>query len=313
MGAFAEELRRLQSRRGIRAADPERLVGPRLTRMTGLSGTESAPEVRRAVAATLWELSRGLPQDLRLAFLAGLGVHPQAEAPVLERRLEWVAWELHISPRTARRYLDQAVEQVEAEVDLPTPAPGYVPPGWWLAGLRTTLRVGSKGIEALEEREIVATVDDLDRVMVSAQIPRGEERSTTAPVPQGPQELGVELVSGGLSVSTERPTATYFRHYVRLPRPLSLGERHGFTLRLRVPPRQSFKPQYLFRPLRRCDRFGLVVRFDDRGPGLVWSVPGVPNGVVDDLDRVPVDPGEEGYSVEFSGLRPGLAYGLRWG
>ncbi|QRN80144.1 MAG: hypothetical protein JK586_00105 [Nocardiopsis sp. BM-2018] len=307
MGEFADELRRLQARRGIRADRPERLVGPRLAATAGLTGAENPAEVRRMVIATLRELSRDLPQDLRLAFLAGLGAHPDADAPVLERRLEWVARELYTSTRTARRYLDQAVEHVEADSPAPAPGPGYVPPGWWLAGLRTTLRLGPHGVESFEEREIVATVDDLEQVVVSAHLPRAGEGVET------PQELELKLGSGALSVTRERPSPTYFRHHVRLSRPLALGERHVFTVNLRIPPQQGFKPQYVFRPLRRCDRFGLSVLFTGQRPPQVWRVPGVPHGAVDDLPRDPVAPGDGGYSAEFTGLRPGLAYGLRWG
>ncbi|GHC92127.1 hypothetical protein GCM10007079_40400 [Nocardiopsis terrae] len=307
MGVLADELRRLQARRGIRGDHPERLVGPHLARMVGLTGAESPTEVRRMVIATLRELSRDLPQDLRLAFLAGLGVHPDADAPVLGRRLEWVARELYTSARTARRYLDQAVEHVESEAVTPVPGPGYVPPGWWLAGLRTTLRLGAHGVESFEEREIVATVDDLEQVVVSAHLPRAEPGDET------PQELELELVSGACSVTRERPTPTYFRHHVRLPRPLALGERHVFTVSLRVPSQQGFTPRYVFRPLRRCDRFSLVVRFTDQPPPRAWRVPGVPHGAVDDLPRDPLVPIDGGYSTDFTALRPGLAYGLRWG
>ncbi|WP_121179833.1 hypothetical protein [Nocardiopsis sp. Huas11] len=299
----------MRARRGLDADEPADLVGPALRELAGLVGGEPADEVRRLVTVALRDLLRELPDDLCLAFLAGMGVHPDVRAPVLERRLEWVAQELHISPRTARRRMDQAIERVAAHSapERPRDRPEFGPPDWRLAALRTRLSLGAEGATAVEEREIIAAVDDLDQVVVSAQVPRhGTERGT-------PHDVGLDLLHGAESVSCERVTETYFRHHIRFAQALRAGQRHVFAVRVSVPQGQPMRPQYVFRPLRRCDHFRLDVAFGSERPRAVWVVPGVPHGVVEDLTREFLEPVDRSaYQAEFTGLRPGLAYGLRW-
>ncbi|MFV2198131.1 hypothetical protein [Nocardiopsis sp. LOL_012] len=308
MDGLAQELRRLRARRGL---DTDRLadqLGPALRRLVGLTGAETDAEVRDLVTAALNRLPRDLPDDLCLAFLAGMGVHPDARGPVLEQRLEWVAQELHVSPRTARRRLDQAIDRV---ADLPEPggsAPERLaPPDWRLAALRTRLSLGAGTASAVEEREIVAAVDGLAEVTVSARFPR---HGTS---PDSPHGVDLVPLHGAESVSVQRVTDTYFRHRVRFASPLDLGQRHVFALRVGVPPGQPLRPRYVFRPLRHCGRFSLDLSFDRDRPARVWTVPGMPNGAVEDLPGDPLGPvGPGAYRIEFTGLRPGFAYGLGW-
>ncbi|WP_155989124.1 hypothetical protein [Nocardiopsis sp. CNT312] len=307
MDGLAQELRRLRARRGL---DTDRLadqLGPVLRRLVGLTGGETDTEARGLVTAALRRLPRELPDDLRLAFLAGMGVHPDARGPVLEQRLEWVAHELHVSPRTARRRLDQAIDRV---ADLPEPGVGserLAPPDWKLAALRTRLSLGAGTASAVEEREIVAAVDGLDEITVSARVPRHGTG------PGSPHGVDLVPLHGAESVSVQRVTDTYFRHRVRFGSPLDAGQRHVFALRVGVPAGQPLRPRYVFRPLRHCGRFRLDLSFARDRPDRVWTVPGVPNGAVEDLTGDPLAPAGPGaYRIEFTALRPGFAYGLGW-
>jgi hypothetical protein len=134
----------------------------------------------------------------------------------------------------------------------------------------------------------------------------------------GDAEQGVDLavLYGGSIARCERASATYFRHFIELPRPLDKGESHDFGVAVSIPAGQAMNPRYSVQPLRRCDEFDLRIRFGQaRGDLTVWNLDGVPRGMADDYREpggvIHLDPAGE-IHLRYRYLRAGLVYGVRW-
>lgn len=183
--------------------------------------------------------------------------------------------------------------------------------GWFVGSFSAVLHLDAAPIEALEHRTAVATQDGIRELVTSVSVPRFPGRD-------GGQahRLEVELLHGGSLARREQPYESYFRNVVVPPRPLRVGERHDFELRLRIPPGQPMAPHYVHVPFRRSDAFDLRVCFDrQRPPRAVWALCGAPPTVIyegrptaDEL--VPDRFGE--VHVRFRDLRLGLGYGVCW-
>jgi hypothetical protein len=185
----------------------------------------------------------------------------------------------------------------------------HAPPGWHLGSLRTLLRLDGPAPISEETRTIVADVNGLDEILISTRVLVADADSS---------QLGVdfEVVYGGLLRRAERPTKSYFRYAVALPRPLAAGDQHEVRVLLRVPQDRLLRPRYVFEPLRRCDAFELLIRFGaDTRPAQLWRIPGIPYGMTDDFEareflESPDALGDVRFKFEF--LKPGLAYGAKW-
>jgi hypothetical protein len=163
---------------------------------------------------------------------------------------------------------------------------------------------------AIEERKVVAAHDSLSEIIISTSIPRsaGAGRET--------HNVELAILYGGSLTRLERPSATYFRYFVRLPRPLRHGEAHEVGVCVTIPPDQPINPRYALQPLRRCDEFDLRIRFgrDNQLAG-VWNMAGVPRGMADDFAsadaRVNLDAAGE-IHLHYEHLQIGFVYGARW-
>lgn len=311
MDDLRAEMKRLRPGRGIHATDLKSRLGDELKALAGVRDSASRAETQGAVASALETWAQDLPEDLRLAFLAAFGAHPAARFPTLERRMEWASDQLGgVSIRTVHRRVDDAVDRIVSDLPAATPTSrgNYAPGGWYLASLRTTLCMDGDTPEALEDREIVSTIEGLEEVLVSGRVPRPRDGD--------PHGLQLRVLFGGSEVLRRQPTDSYFQHYIRLPRPLGYGERHTLSVAVRIPQGQSMHPRYVYYPLRRCDAFDLRLRFD-RGqePYQVWQIPGLPRGVVEEYadDTAMVRPDTAGeIHLDFHTLRTGFGYGARW-
>jgi hypothetical protein len=267
-------------------------------------------QVRRQLVELLDELSRGLPEDLRMALSAGLALHEDVRHRFLEERMQWLATKLKRDVRTARRRVDEAILAIEAlAAQIPIAHESYVPGGWYLGCFRTVLRMDMDQVTAIEERKIVSSSDDLSEIVISTSVPRTE-------VGDGDHRVSFSVLYGGTLDRHEQTSETYFRYHIRLPRTLKLGESHDLGVALTIPSGQPMNPRYSFQPLRRCDEFDLRIRF-----GLasqirrIWVMAGVPKGMADDFmepdSLIPVDNAGE-IHLKFQHLRTGLVYGARW-
>jgi hypothetical protein len=309
-----DELHRLKRGAGLAAADLAPVVGARLKEVCRI-GPDDGPDVLRSrVCDLIRRHAAELPEDLRLAVLVALALHPEATHRFLTDRLRWAALPLfnrdstRTIDRLANRGLERIAESIEGE-EAGDSGNQYVPGGWYYESLSSTYRLDLAPPQLRERRRIVATRDGLDVLVVSLSAPRCREGSA-------PPHIRVEVVAGGEMVGRTQVGSGHLQGNLQLPRPLRVGERHDYEVVFVPSSRASIQPYYLLTPLRRHDNFDVGVRFGRSDPpDAVWRLDGVPRVLADEFGSAEdlVSPDEEGWvHARFHFLYSGLSYGFRW-
>jgi hypothetical protein len=308
------EIRQLRRGRGVHARNFDQRLGPAL-RELATDGAGAEPRgIRQALIALLGSATNALPQDLRTAIGASLGIHPQTLAMThFKDRVSWLAGRIGRLDRTAVRRIEEAerllAERLAAELSRRRGRVASMPEGWYLDEFRTLLRMDTPGPESYEDRRIVATRDGLREVMAWLDLPGDGDRP-------GPT-LAVEAMYGGRLVRREAPTSSRIQIMLQLPHELRAGQAHEFGLVLRVPPDQTMRSHYIFTPECQCNAFALRVRFDpDRKPQWVRRVTGETVRQFDNAnghgsELVTLDDAGE-LSLRFEQPRLYLGYGAQW-
>lgn len=303
------ELNELRKGRGLDT--PELVVGPLLRAACSITESDRPDEVRSKLRLRLAGLCGRLPDDLRLAAEVALGLHPQAQGQFLEERKQWLATRFGRNPRTAHRrvaaaflLLGECLDELAHDDQLANPHQG----GWYVETLRAMLRLDLDPPVLTEERSIVATVDDLDEINLAFSVPR--DPAVAAP------PIDAQLIYGGELVRRQQVSASHASFVMRLPRPLSIGQRHEYSVQFTAVPRNALRPYYVLTPLTTCKHFYVRVRFGERDrPVEVWQLSGLPCRVIDDFsakdEPKPVDSVGEVF-LEFHELEEGRGYGLHW-
>jgi hypothetical protein len=200
------------------------------------------------------------------------------------------------------------------------PGPGIAPDSrwpanrgaenWFTESFSALVRVDVEPVEVIERKTIVATADDVAEIATAVNVPRHPDVLDRA------VDLESELLYGGSLKLRQQPYDSYFANVIAFPRPLRAGERHEYSIRLRIPPGQRMTPHFLHVPLRRSDHFELRVRFDPkRLPRTVWLLRDAPTAMLYQPEPVAtiVVPDRFGeVQASFRHMRPGLGYGVRW-
>jgi hypothetical protein len=309
--AIAAEIKALRKGRGLRG-DVARRIGPLLLELAG----GGSAQVRAALAGELSRLSERLPDELEIAVLAALALHPPTEEMgTYEQRKSWVATEFDRVPRTAERRIEEAqsllAQEVAAELLRRRARADDTDDGWYMGHFSAVFMLDGHVAEAVEQRRIVATRDHLAEITIVLDTPRES----------GQRRLGLtaEVTRGGTLVRTEPLSRNRTRYVIGLPRPLRLKETHEYEMKISVEPDEPLRAYYVFRPVRRCDGFDLRVRFDRRNlPAWVRRVVGEDphvyypyEGAPALAERVAIDTTGEAIT-SFTQLRPLLGYGLQW-
>jgi hypothetical protein len=251
-----------------------------------------------------------LPEDLRLAAQAALGMHEESEGDFLDRRVNWLAGKLDRDPRTARRRIDLAFKRI-AEViarEIETGRENDPFGGWCVGALKALVRVDTDPLTLTEVRQIKAARDELAEISL---------QFSARDVDLSDQNLEIlDMLFGGEVVARKNVTRSYRDYTIRLPRTLRIGQSQELGACFTLPPGTRIRPHYLFSPLQRVEHLDVRVKFDrERLPATVWSVDGMPAGTVEDLNPldhlVEVDRIGEVHR-RFDSLQPGLTYGLCW-
>jgi hypothetical protein len=311
---LAEELKTLRKGRGVDVTQVSERVGPALREVCGLETGASPAAVRRKLGTRLEGLAAGLPDDLRVAVLAALGLHPGARLPFYKDRIRWIAQYLNRDERTARRRVDYGIGQLAeiaiALMDAVDGGADGVGFGWRVEELRSVLLLDQPVPVAIELRRILTERDGLDELDLAFSLPY---RSAA---PDSSHRLAVDVLYGGTLLGRMDESAEPFGFVLRLPRRLERRETHEFGLRFRVPAGQVMRPHYACVPKHPHDYFDLRVRFDAaRLPSRIWRVENASQRDLDDPaakgEDLAVDAAGE-VRLYFRQLTPGLAYGVRW-
>jgi hypothetical protein len=267
------DLKSLRKGRGLFVSNVGDRVGHTLRDLCGVTEEDGPGEIRHRVANRLTTLAAELPTDLRLAVLAAFGMIPDAQRPLYQERVAWIAHRIGRDPRTARRRIDEGIHQLAQLAAGPSRPGTSARNGWHTEETRVIAMLDHAVPEVIEHHRVVAAHE-----VAALDLPVAGREVSVA--------YGGTLRSGVLT----------------LPRVLLAGESHEFALRTRLP---GTPRQWVHVPRRRCDFLELRVRFHrDRLPRHVCRLP-------EDSSFVAVDDAGE-IRLTFADLARGHTYGARW-
>lgn len=293
------DLKVLRKGRGLFVSRIDERVGTTLRTVCEVTDSDGPAEIRHKVGERLGSWAKKLPPDLRLAVMAAFAIAPDARLPLYQDRVNLAAEKLNRDPRTARRRIDDGIHhlaQLAAALASKQIAGQHGATRWHTVELRATLVLDRDRPEVLEQRRIVADVDDVSEVDIT--------------VP--PAAIAVELFHGGTLVprTGRRPG-----HALRLPEPLRHGQEHDLVLQARLGREQHVRPWFVYVLEYPCAALDLRVRFDRRRvPARVTAFEHVqPRDFPSATDGTAVyaDAACE-VQASFTDLVPGMAYGVRW-
>jgi hypothetical protein len=303
------ELHSLHRGRGVQAADLGTRIGKNLRE---LANAEPANQ-RQALTVQLNSCAAQLPADMRLAVTASLALSGEIkELPHLDDRVQWLSEQLGREFRTGKRRVSEAerrlAEQIASELQRRRGRVPAAPQGWYLAEMRSLLRLDTPEPESHQFRRIVSTASDLREVMAWVDVPRSDGHSGPA--------LSAEVLHGGRLIKREQPFGNRFQFVVQLPVPLQPGEEHEYALISRVDGGGPMRSHHLMTPECRCDALDVKVRFHpDRPPQWVRCINGETVRMYEEPrktgDLLVPDPAGEVHA-QFSDLVMYLGYGIQW-
>ncbi|HET6707202.1 hypothetical protein [Amycolatopsis sp.] len=307
------ELTTLRRGWGLEADRLRSRLGPLVSGWCEIHRTTSDREARRVLREAISSAIAEFPPEDRLAVNVALGMAPGTQHALLSARIGVLADRLRISERTARRRVDRSFARLAAEIEAGA-RPGHGVPGpdegWFVKRLKVLVRLDTAEPEVTEERLIVATREGLGRISAQFTVPRTEDGR------DGERDVTVDARHGVRVTGGTREGQRHFRWLLDLPRPLSRGESHTYSLAYRIRDGLPIRPSYVFVPLVTCESFDVRVRFDPRRPPrVVWRLDRVPPSVLADPpqpgDALALDGACE-VALEFAAPQLGYAHGLRW-
>jgi hypothetical protein len=307
----AAEIKMLRKGRGIRTRDLERRIGPHLRELIGNPSSDVA-DLRRALTSELSAHASRLPEDLRTAALASLGVREETKHLALfGDRVAWLAERADRNERTVLRRIAAAEQLLAEEITSELHWRARVvssADGWYLDELRTVLRLDTPAPESHERRRIVSTRAGLAHVTAWLDVPRDQDEPLSG--------LDAQVLCGGRLVRRAVPAANRFEFVIELPKPLDARQAHEYELILRVPQGEQMRPHYIFTPECKCNVFDLTVQFHPEHPPAWVRVvsretvrmfdSAAPSGDQRSLNGV------GGVHVRFQNPVMYLGYGLQW-
>lgn len=302
---LVDELKTLRKGRGLLAGSIEQRVGPALRRACEITDEDGLLVIRRKVTARLVELADQLPEDLRLVTFAAFAIGSEAQLPLYQERVSRAARKADRDPRTVRRRVDEAIEQLaELALCAPRVRAGEPVGSWHTTELRVAVAMDRTEPEVLEQRRIVADRDGLRELDLAVSLPVARS------------DLEVTVFYGGTLRDRGMEASDRLGFALTLPKPLARGESYDFAMRFRLPAARAMRPHLVCVPKRPCEVFDLRVRFGrDRVPPRVWNLHGTfQRDVTDPACRGVQHPVNQTGEVRmrFRHLTPGLAYGARW-
>lgn len=305
--ALGKELGSLWQREGARRSVAHWGACPQLKSVCDITDRDPPTEWRHKLHRTVENLLADAAESKTLLLVA-LGLHPSAQQSSLERRLDWLARERHVSTRTLQRRLPEVIglfttAAVAASRDPSAPDDvGYVTDHFD----GTLDRTEDEWALVSERRKISIVQPGLDLLQCWRSLAR----------PLVDREHRIDVYVGGRSMSyTTRQRGEVLDYLIPMPEPLSVGQVYEFTVTHRLPT-GILRPFYVVHP---CAPFGsasLTVRFNpQRTPQRAWRVdsarPGEFETCRSDAKVLRLDPSAQ-LRANFEGLREGRCYGIAW-
>lgn len=293
--------------RGLRSPALAQRVGPALRAALHMEATSTETEVRDRVIAALRAASESLPADLRAAFQLAAGF--TSDRPLLSDRVSQAGDLLDRDVRTIRRRLIQAqsgIADVLARGSRPQP---HQEEAWYIETMDSVLDLRGEGAVVRAEKVIVPTQGDLVRIVERFSLPDAPADLASAMHPS------ITVLDGGTLAEVTRRGSVW--HYeVDLNSPLAAGLPQRIVTEFRLASTSLLRPILCMVPIRPCRRFSVRIHFGH--PPIangVWRVDGEYPTMLSDEPEAGAAlmlPPDGTVDADFSGLRAGLAYGLRW-
>jgi len=316
------ELLAIRRGAGARHVDIVKRVGPTLRQVCGIEPEDDYAVVVRKLDHLVGNLVGEMGETLLLVLRCELNLHQDCSSESLTARQAWLAANLHQGASTIRRMGSRAM-RIAASV-IANGGSRRVDRGLGPAGLESTSATDEFRLADLkfvlfscpgrsrsfEVRRVLGMIDNLDSVTLGMTIP-----SIGAGVGAG--SLQVEVQYGASLERVIQESRSSFKYAVRFPRSLMSGEVGEFAATIEVLGLSDVAPWYVLSPVVECDHFDLRIVFPlSAKPELVWVIEGESaNSLYDVGEGWPtLSPDSLGeVHKEFIGLRPGRAYGFRWG
>lgn len=223
-----DELEALRKGRGLQEPQIRDRVGPTVRRLCGVGAATLHGDARRALLALLTNASEALPADLHLAATVMFAIDEDYRHRFLRHRYEALAQRWNCDFRTVQRRCDEALRLLSDQLkDRAGPSreggdsnDAFDTTAWYLERISVALLLDRGRPQAIEERTVVSTMDGLSRLGVLFGLPRHPDEAK----PDLDAEL--EVLYGAALETTLHPSENLFVQYLRLPRPLSQGEKH---------------------------------------------------------------------------------------
>jgi len=298
---LVREIRDLHRGRGVQ--NPTLRPGPSLQLALHLEPGTPTDEVRRAVMVAWRRAADAMPPDLSTVLLMVSAI--TYGNPKVSGRLQHAADLQRLSPRTARRRYDDAVEFLAHSLAAQAGNTTGTDHGFYLLNFDQIADYSEPSPVRIARRTIRVTAPHLDRIVDTIGFPRWD-----AGEPEYRCLVGCELEE------TRQLFSGTWEYQLRLPRTLHAGERWEYAVSVRVPTPQCHDPLAAMVATRETHRASVEVWFGENSPvGQVWSLDGVPALAVQDTTPHPplLAIGEDRRVVcSYENLRPGRAYGVRW-
>jgi hypothetical protein len=305
---LVRDLHDLQRGRGLRRPDLSQALGPALLHHFSLvTGGSDGEEGWRTVAGALRRVSKILPRDERLVFLAALGIDDDGR--LLQDRLRISAEKLNLSIRSVQRRLNDANRRVAVFLsssngeysDLGTWA--QRPEAWETLWELYDLDLSRRTPELVISQEINALADL-------------SEITKTISVPQTGGVLGIASGSSSTAIKAfTRLTPSSLEFTVTLP-PVRAGQRHTVAVRINAPAPAQLRPYLVMVPAEPAPAlFVARVRFHpSRIPSELRVVRDLPPlALLDEAIGGPAQlDAQSRAEVRFRRPNIGQAYGIRW-
>ncbi|WP_410659429.1 hypothetical protein [Amycolatopsis sp. lyj-112] len=310
---LAGELKLLRRGRGISAPQLAERAGPALRAVCLIAEDDGNAEIRRKVTECVTRWTPALPDDLRTAVLAAFALHDEARDAFYQERVRWLARSLVRDDRTARRRIDEGIERLAEIAVASTSESGPDSHGspstrWHTEELRVALALDQPVPEGFEFRRIVADADDIAELDLAMTLTKSANHGESF----DDKDLRVEVFHGGMLAERVMESSDRVGLALRLPVPLHRQGRHEIALRFRADLKE---PHFVCVPRHPVDFFDLHVRFPVPVPVEVVQLERVfQDDASDEATRgVLLTPDASGeVHVQFRGLAPGFAYGVRW-
>ncbi|HMS18254.1 MAG TPA: hypothetical protein PKA37_15525 [Planctomycetota bacterium] len=305
--SISAEIAALHKGRGLRDPRLGRRVGPALRAALHITDPATEPQVRDRVVAAIRSAAQTLPSDLRTAFLLASAL--TTDAPTLSGRLAKAATALDRDPRTVRRRLAQANDAVAVVLERGSRPQPAMEDAWYIESLSSLVEINAPRVRTRATKVIVPTQGGATRVSERFSLPNAPSDLC------GIAEPEISVNAGGKLLDVQR-RGTVWSYDVELHEPMVVGVQQEIITEIGFPSMSLLAPVVIMVPIRPCRFFDITVDFGQ--PPITeaaWLVDGdYPTTLADSpAPSTRLEVPESGrLRAAFSGLRAGLAYGLRW-